>query len=146
VQTFLETFCPKIDVLCMQEHRLCLGETKVIKHKICQDAELIFAPAVDGRRAMTNPDVVSGKGGLFLAVSPRYSQYISDKGILVSCAGVWCVFVHPHYGKFGIMGIYAPQHLTSKQHYGRSWPTLWITASRGSSLETLAWWNNRWIR
>jgi endonuclease/exonuclease/phosphatase family metal-dependent hydrolase len=108
VRTFLERFRPRVDVLCIQEHHLRMAETKAIKRKVCRDAEIIIAPATDGRRALNNPDVISGKGGLFIAVSANHTQYISTKGILVSGAGVWCILDHPHFGKFGVMGVYAP--------------------------------------
>jgi hypothetical protein len=108
IRNFLEKFRPKIDVLCVQEHHLRLGEMKAIKCKICREAEVIVAPAIDGRRALANPDVVSGKGGLFSAVSPKFALFIIDKGILVSGIGVWCILDHPHLGNFGLIGIYAP--------------------------------------
>jgi hypothetical protein len=97
-----------LDLFCGQEHHLRDGEVKAIKREVWRDAEIIISPAVDGRRALSNPSVIAGKGGLFLAISPLLAIYIQDKGIIDRGLGVWCTFKHPHLGCFGVIGVYAP--------------------------------------
>jgi hypothetical protein len=108
VRTFLERFRPRIDAFFVQEHHLRAGEVKSIKQEVCRDAEVIVAPAFDGARALQNPSVTLGKGGIFLAISSRWSGYIIQQGVIPSELGVWCIMDHPHMGIFGILGVYAP--------------------------------------
>jgi hypothetical protein len=105
IWTFWEKFRPKVDIFCVQEHHLRAGEVKSIKREVCRDAEVIIAPDFDGAQAQHNPSVMSGKGGVSLAISSKWSSYIKQKGTMASELGVWCIMDHPHMGILGIIDV-----------------------------------------
>jgi exonuclease III len=97
-------------IVCVQEHKLCLGKTHLLKADVWPEALFITAPALDGRNAARNTKVLGGKGSVALALHQNLKNYISGEGILPSKKGVWVTLEHPTLGDIAFMGVYAPNN------------------------------------
>lgn len=108
VNCFIQTFEPRIDFLCVQEHKVRGHVEFLLKQEIWRDALFLISPAFDGVCAHRNPLVPGGHGSLFTAIAPRIKDLISDHGITPSGLGIWVHLQHVSFGQLGIINVYAP--------------------------------------
>jgi hypothetical protein len=59
----------------MSMHHLCLGEVNTNKQEVWGEVEVIISPAFDRAWALQNPNTIAGKGGIFMAISPKIVKY-----------------------------------------------------------------------
>lgn len=86
----------------------CETWVRVLQWKLWKEVEFLIVPTLDGDVALRDPEALSSKGGLFIAIGPLFSLFLTNHGSLGSSRGVWCTFIHPSLGSFGIINIYSP--------------------------------------
>lgn len=67
----------RIDVLCLQEHKLKVGRLSRIYNEVCSGAHWLCALAAEGIHALRNPEVEASEGGGALGINLELAHYIS---------------------------------------------------------------------
>jgi exonuclease III len=106
------------DVFCFQEHKLREGFTGHLQSELWKEAHFVNCPAIDGIHAVRNRRVLGGKGGVGIAIHPKWIPYITQEGKLPSMRGAWVRLEHPKWGALAFLAIYAPNQ-------ARARTTLW---------------------
>lgn len=107
VQTLLQGLAYPLDFLCGQEH-------KIKRHNIdwlqsfWPMARFVSSPAEDGVNARRNNRVPAGYGGVFIAIGPKFKDFVIATSALPFGRATWAHFDHPVLGNFGVLAIYAP--------------------------------------
>lgn len=93
--------------MCGQEHKLRIVEVHNLQ-ALWPSALFVIAPAKDDVHARRNQRVPAGRGGVFLAMGPHLSPFVTRTGILPSGRAVWALLDHPLLGRIGFLALYTP--------------------------------------
>ncbi|CAM6094401.1 unnamed protein product [Calypogeia fissa] len=138
---FVQNLHPRIDILCIQEHKLRDAHTAFLSRQIWPHVEFVVAPASDGVHARRNNVVLAGKRGNLIAVGPRLKGSITARGTLPSGCGSWVHLDHFSFGLLGVLSVYAPNEKLERALLWRELFSIldpdrpWIIASDFNNVE-----------
>lgn len=107
VKAFMRSLPYPLDFMVGQEHKLRAHNIHLLQ-SIWPSAKFIVAPIVDRAHVERNASIPAGCSGVFLAIGPKWQQFITSSRTLQSKRACWAHLEPPLLGRLGVIAVYAP--------------------------------------
>lgn len=98
---------PQLDLICLQEHKLCLAETDNLRRYLWPGASSWIQEASPGYNN-TGTDPGAGCGGISLLLAQKWYKLVTETGHIMNNRAQFVILKGLPGGNVGFINVYAP--------------------------------------